>query len=95
MVWAFIFKDENIDAAKAHTRLDYDGVTLLIYGVSTIDEGALLAKRLWEEERCELVELCGGFKPEGARRVIELTGGQVRVGYVTKLPFDAVQAPQG
>ena len=34
----------------------------------------------------ECIELCGAFGEEGARRVIEATGGKVPVGYVTHLP---------
>ena len=34
----------------------------------------------------DFIELCGAFGPEGARAVIDATGGAIPVGYVTHLP---------
>ena len=42
-------------------------------------------KRL-EEEGIDCIELCGAFREEGARAVIEATGNRIPVGYVTHLP---------
>lgn len=84
MVWAFMFVDERVPENQPPLEMQYADVRYLTYGVRSIEEGAQLAKKLWDEQHCELVELCGGFGPEGAKRVIEVTKGEVRVGYVTK-----------
>lgn len=34
----------------------------------------------------DVIELCGAFGPEGAKRVIEATGGKIPVGYVVQFP---------
>ena len=46
-----------------------------------MDEARALA-----EEGIGCIELCGAFGPDGARQVIEATGGRIPVGYVTHFP---------
>ena len=83
MKWAFIFHDPSLTETKM-TTMEHSGNLLYVCGVNTIEAGAQLARTLWETDHCELAELCGGFGPEGAKRVMEVTEGKVRVGYVTK-----------
>ena len=39
-----------------------------------------------EKEGAGAVELCGAFGPEGAKRLIQDTGGRIAIGYVTHFP---------
>ena len=65
--------DSREDQAVIHNG------TARIIGVSDLEDAARTAKRLEEE-------LCGAFREEGARAVIEATGNRIPVGYVTHLP---------
>ena len=47
---------------------------------------ACAAARALAEEGIGCIELCGAFGPDGARQVIEATGGRIPVGYVTHFP---------
>lgn len=83
MVWAFIFKSTKTEQ-EIRSKLEYGDNTIFTCGVNTIEQGAQLAKKLHDTEGCELVELCGGFGPEGARVVADATGGLIRIGFVSK-----------
>ncbi len=54
-------------------------------GVPDIDAACEQAALL-KAEGVGCIELCGAFGEQGARRVIEATGGSIPVGYVTHLP---------
>ena len=56
-----------------------------IIGVSSVEEACGIARTL-QAEGVACVELCGAFGEEGARRVIEATGGTLAVGYVVHFP---------
>ena len=71
--------DSREDQAVIHNG------TAQIIGVSDLEDAARTAKRL-EEEGIDCIELCGAFREEGARAVIEATGNRIPVGYVTHLP---------
>ena len=72
--------DSREDQAVIHNG------TARIIGVSDLEDAARTAKRL-EEEGIDCIELCGAFREEGARAVIEATGNRIPVGYVTHLPL--------
>lgn len=69
----------RIDRASIHSG------DATIIGVSSIDDACRVAVEL-KEEGIGCIELCGAFTEEGARKVIEATGGTVPVGFVTHLP---------
>ena len=82
MRFAFLIRgkfDSREDQAVIHNG------TARIIGVSDLEDAARTAKRL-EEEGIDCIELCGAFREEGARAVIEATGNRIPVGYVTHLP---------
>ena len=56
-----------------------------IWGVANLKEACQAAKTL-QSEGVDCIELCGAFGPDGARAVIEATGNQLPVGYITHLP---------
>ena len=61
-----------------------DGETYII-GVKSMEEAEKTAKEL-QEEGFDALEICGYFKEEGTKKLIEATGGKMPVGYVVHLP---------
>ncbi|MGI6157771.1 MAG: DUF6506 family protein [Saccharofermentanales bacterium] len=88
IVWAFIFLSEGSDPKKHQTQLEHCGNTLLVYGVNTLEEGCEVAKEIVENKNCTLIELCGGFKREGAARVRKAVGSKALVGYIDYFEAD-------
>lgn len=82
MKFAFIIMSQ-LDSSK--DRAVIGGGNAQIIGVSTIDEACRVAQQL-HEDGVDCIELCGAFKEEGARKVIEATGNKLPVGYVVHLP---------
>lgn len=54
-----------------------------IIGVKDINEAEDVARDL--EGKVDVIELCGAFGKDGAKRVINATNGNVPVGYVVHL----------
>ena len=84
--WAFIYKTAGCDPDKHFAELLSDTRRSLIYGVSSIDEGCELARKIMNTEDCKLIELCGGFGEDGARKVITAVEGKIPVGYIDYFP---------
>lgn len=82
MKFAFLIMGE-FDCQK--DRAEIHGGAAQIVGVSSLEEAARQAKRLCQEG-VGCIELCGAFGKEGAAKIIEVTGNQIPVGYVTHLP---------
>ncbi|WP_295153897.1 DUF6506 family protein [uncultured Brachyspira sp.] len=70
--------DSNTDKAYIH-----NGIAQII-GVSDIEEACKIAKEL-KEKGIDCIELCGGFKEEGARKIIEATENKIAVGFAVHL----------
>lgn len=83
VTWAFIFRSDGADPAVDKTEMIHCGNRFLIYGTNTVEEGCAVAKRIVDEENCVLIELCGGYGPDGAQKIIEAIDGRIPVGYVT------------
>ena len=81
MKFAFLIMG-NYNPLTDHAEIG--GGLAQIVGVSSVEEAAQTAVRL-EEAGVDCFELCGAFGPDGAKAVIEATGGRVPVGYVTHL----------
>lgn len=82
MKFAFIIMGDfemDYDQAQIH-----DGMAQII-GVSSIEEAKVAAKKLFEEG-VGCIELCGAFGEAGAKAIIEVTGNQIPIGYITHLP---------
>ena len=60
------------------------GETRLV-GVADLDQACQVAREM-QEDGVGCIELCGAFGPEGARRIIEATGGKLPIGYVVHFP---------
>jgi len=85
IVWAFVYISPDCDPEVHKSIIESPGWKAYIYGVSSIDAGCELAKKL-VANGCKLIELCGGFGEEGAKRVVEAIDDAVPVGYVTYFP---------
>lgn len=82
MKFAFLVMGEfeaAVDRAKIH-----EGNAQII-GVSSVEEACEEAKRL-AAEGIGCIELCGAFRAEGAKKVIEATNNTIPIGYVVHLP---------
>lgn len=80
--FAFIFIDDTLESVETSVM---NGGNDEMVGVRTVDEACGEAIRLMREGY-DCIELCGAFGEDGARRVIEATGGKVAVGHVVHLP---------
>lgn len=82
MKFAFIIMGE-FESDRDHAEIH--GGAARIIGVKNLDEAADVARRL-KNEGVDCIELCGAFSQSGARKIIEATGNEIPVGYVTHLP---------
>jgi hypothetical protein len=83
--WAFIYKSPGCDPEIHQSIIESPKHLTLIYGVKTIEEGCALAQKI-VDDGCKLIELCGGFGAEGARKVIAAVEGRVPVGFIDYFP---------
>ena len=82
MKFAYLIMDKIFDSKKDRAII-HNGVSQII-GVSDIEEACQIAKEL-QIEGIDCIELCGGFREEGARKIIEATDNKVAVGFVIHL----------
>ncbi|ANN64031.1 DUF6506 family protein [Brachyspira hyodysenteriae] len=82
MKFAYLIMDKIFDSKKDKASI-HNGVSQII-GVSNIEEACKIAKEL-KAEGIDCIELCGGFREEGARKIIEATENKVAVGFVVHL----------
>lgn len=85
LIWAFIYISPECTPEKQFASIESPGWRADIYGVSSIDAGCELARKLVSED-CKLIELCGGFGKDGAAKMVEAIGDAVPVGYVDYFP---------
>ena len=82
MKFAYLIMDKIFDSKKDKASI-HNGVSQII-GVSNIEEACEIAKKL-KSEGIDCIELCGGFREEGARKIIEATENKIAVGFVVHL----------
>lgn len=82
VTWAFIFLSKGCNANINHTILNHCGNTLLVYGVNTIEEAVEISKDIVDKKGRTLIELCGGFKREGAAIIRASVGEKALVGFI-------------
>lgn len=73
------------DFEPSKDRAAICGGAAQIIGVPSVDSACRAAAAL-AQDGVGCIELCGAFKADDARRVIEATGNSIPVGYVTHLP---------
>ena len=89
MIGAFIYMSRGCSPKEQNAELPCGVDNTLVYGVSTVDEGIEVAKQIVNDKGVEIIELCGGFGEEGARRVREALGDKILVGYVVYFEEDS------
>ena len=82
MKFAYLIMDKIFDSKKDRAFIQ-NGV-LQIIGVSDLEEACKIAKQL-QNEGINCIELGGGFREEGARKIIEATENKIAVGFVIHL----------
>ena len=74
-----IFNYEKTDRAEIQ-----DGKARIV-GVKDLETACTVANELIKEG-VNCIELCGGFGSAGAKAIIEATGNEIPIGYITHLP---------
>ncbi len=69
--------------SKCDRAIIKDGAATIV-GVYDIEDACIAAKELLAEG-IDCIELCGAFKEEGTKRIIEATENKIPIGYVTHL----------
>lgn len=82
MKFAYLIMDKIFDSSKDKASI-HNGVSQII-GVSNIEEAIETAKNL-QKEGIDCIELCGGFREDGAKKIIEATENKIAVGFVVHL----------
>lgn len=80
--FAFIFMCRGFNHEKQNALINHNGTEVSVYGVDSLEEAVELSKKLLREN-VKLIELCGAFCEDGARKIIEATDNKVAVGFVT------------
>jgi len=75
----YMFCDPTADSKKNRALVETEAGKVYIVGVSSTDEGAKIAKEM-VDKGIALIELCGAFGYEGAKRVSDVVGEKVPVG---------------
>ena len=79
--WGFIYTAPGADPKHSRTVADTGTCKTVLIGVEKADDGVAVARSL-VEEGVQLIELCGGFGPVHAGRIIEAIDGVVPVGVI-------------
>lgn len=74
--------DKIFDSKKDKSSI-HNGVSQII-GVSNIEEAIEIVKKL-QKEGIDCIEFCGGFREEGAKKIIEATENKIAVVFVVHL----------
>jgi hypothetical protein len=80
-LWAFIYTGKGCDPARDRVVVGSPSCRCITVGVERAEQGVEVARAL-VGEGVQLIELCGGFGPVWAGRIVEATGGAVPVGAV-------------
>jgi hypothetical protein len=81
ITWAFIFEAPETDPKQDRLVIERGGMRNIVVAVPEASAVVPAAVDL-AAEGAQFIELCGGFEPVWAGRVIEATGGRIPVGTV-------------
>ncbi len=92
-VFGFIFTGRNLDPSRDRREIVQGDFRAVFVGISQLAEAPAVAQAM-VGEGVELIELCGGFGPEGTAAVLNAVNGAVPVGSVGYGPgsIDAMAA---
>jgi len=74
----YIFVIPDADSRKHRTKVETPSLSITIVGVNDYGEAAKVAKTL-AADGAQFIDLCSGFGPEGAAKVIAAVGDKVPV----------------
>lgn len=81
ITWAFIFEAPETDPKTDRMVIERGGIRSIVVAVPAQAAVVQAAVEL-AAEGAQFIELCGGFEPVWAGRVIEATGGKIPIGTV-------------
>jgi hypothetical protein len=79
--WAFIFEAPGTDPGIDRFVLDREGIRSVVVAVPEQSAVVQVAVDL-VRDGAQFIELCGGFEPAWAGKIVEATSGAVPVGCV-------------
>lgn len=83
--FVFLVKVRDHDSSKHRVTMETPTCRTIMIGVKDLQDACEQAKQLVEKNEVDKIELCGGFKEEGAKAVSECINRKVPVGYVVDL----------
>ena len=91
--FGFIVTGKGLDPHTHHVEMQSNAFTMIAVGVADPDQATVVAREL-VAGGIQLLELCGGFGPLGAAKVIEALDNCIPVGSVAYGPesIDAMHA---
>jgi hypothetical protein len=78
----FIVVGSALDERTHRMVMASPSFELVVVGIGAPEDGPRVARSLVDDNGVQLIELCGGFGPLGAARVIEAIAARVPVGAV-------------
>lgn len=84
----YMFCDPTADSDKNRLVTETEDGVVHVIGVKSTDEGAEIARQM-VEEGVAIVELCGAFGYEGAKKVHDSVGEKVPVGMMVHQVWNA------
>lgn len=84
----YMFKDTSADSAENRAVIDTLNSITFVVGVDSIEEGVQIARQ-FVKEGIGLIELCGGFGYEGAKKIYDAVGDKVAIGMVVHQVWNA------
>jgi phosphoribosylformylglycinamidine (FGAM) synthase-like amidotransferase family enzyme len=79
--YGFIVKSADLEMFKHHSRLASENFDMSISGVQDVAQAELVAQEMITKG-IQLIELCGGFSADDAKRIREAINDHIPVGYV-------------
>ena len=79
--YAFLFVVPDADSKKHRVVVETPTLSTTIVGAKDFDDAVNTAKSL-VEDGVQLIDLCGGYGPAGAAKIVEAVGDKIPVGSV-------------
>lgn len=86
--YLYMFVNAVADSSRHRSLIETPRSKIYTVGVSSIEEGAAVAEQM-VSEGVRLIELCGGFGYEGAKKIHDRVGDKVPVGLVVHQVWNA------
>ena len=92
--WGFLYTASGADPQRDVLVADTGTCRTVLVGMERPEQGIDAARRLLEDHDVQMIELCGGFGPVWAAKIIEAVGHRIPIGTVAYGPesVDGVHA---